>query len=126
MDLTPAPDIAVKIKAIQQKIQLPYLDLARITCFRSFKSTGRARARIWGFPRILQMALKTKPHYCLEVISEKFDHLNSVDQTQILIHELPAHSQKLFRGFNSSRHQTRPFCQSKRVKLLYDQYCSRR
>ena len=126
MDLTLAPDITAKIKAIQKKIQLPYLDLTRITCFRSFKSTGRARARIWGFPRILQIALKTKPHYCLEVISEKFDHLNSVDQTQILIHEL-LHIPKNFSGALIPHGTKRShFVNLKRVKLLYDQYCSRR
>lgn len=126
MDLTLAPDIKLKIKAIQKQLQLPHLDLTRITCFRSYKSTSRARARIWGFPRILQLALKTRPHYCLEVLAEKFDHLSPVDQTQILIHEL-LHIPKNFSGALIPHGTKRGhLVNAKRVKLLYDQYCSRR
>ena len=35
-----------------------------------------------------QQGLKVEPHYCLEVLSEKFDCLSQADQQRILIHEL--------------------------------------
>lgn len=97
MDFTLAPDIQSEIKAILRKVTLPHLDHTRIVCFRSYGSSSRARARIWSLPRIWQMALKVNAHYCIEVLSEKFDHLSKDDQTRVLIHEL-MHIPKNFSG----------------------------
>jgi len=97
MEFALAPDIKKKINSIQKKLQLPHIKPKQIVCFRSTGSTARARARIWAFPRIWQMALKLPPYYCIEVISEKFDHLRENDQTRVLIHEL-MHIPKNFSG----------------------------
>jgi len=97
MQLQLAPDIKRKINNIQKKLKLPHIQPKQIICFRSTGSTARARARIWAFPKIWQMALKLPPHYCIEVISEKFDHLKESDQVRILIHEL-MHIPKNFSG----------------------------
>lgn len=98
MEITPAPDI----KKIVQKLvpHLPfadYVDPKRIVCMRSFKATSRARARIWSFPKIWQMALKLPPYYVIEVLSHHFDHLSDDDKTRVIIHEL-MHIPKNFSG----------------------------
>jgi predicted metallopeptidase len=92
-----APDIQKRIREILGKLDLPYIDATRVICFRSTGSSSRARARIWSFPTIWQKALRIKPHYALEVLGEKFDHLHNHDQTRVLIHEL-MHIPKNFSG----------------------------
>jgi predicted metallopeptidase len=64
---------------------------------RSFKATSRARARIWSFPKIWQMALTLPPYYVIEVLSHHFDHLSDDDKTRVIIHEL-MHIPKNFSG----------------------------
>ena len=97
MEFNLAPDIQRRLSQIQAKLHLPWIDTKRIVCFRSFGSKARARARIWSFPRIWQLALNLPPHYCLEVIAEKFDSLKPDDQTRIIIHEI-LHIPKNFSG----------------------------
>lgn len=98
MEFKPAPDVKTRLLAIQKKLQIPHINIHRIVCFRSTGSRSRrAQARIWAFPRIWQMALNQPPHYCLEVLSEKFDSLKEDDKIKILIHEL-MHIPKTFSG----------------------------
>lgn len=97
MDFYKAPDIQKRLTLLVKKLDLAHLDGRRIIAFRSTGSRARARARIWSFPRIWQMALGVKAHYCIEVLSEKFDRLSEKDQTRILIHEL-LHIPKNFSG----------------------------
>jgi len=97
MEFQFAPDVTKRLKSIQKKLQLPHIKLNRIICFRSHGSRSRAQARIYAFPRIWQMALKQPPHYCLEILSEKFDKLSENNKTRILIHEL-MHIPKNFSG----------------------------
>lgn len=97
MELSLAPDIQKRLKNIQKKIKLDNIDIDRIIAFRSTGSTARARARIWAFPKIWQMALNLPPHYCIEVIDKHFDHLKEDDKTRVLIHEL-MHIPKNFSG----------------------------
>lgn len=92
-----APDLQKKVSSLVTTLNLTYIDSKRIIVFRSFGSKARARARIWSLPRIWQQALKIEAHYCIEAISEKFDHLKESDQEKILIHEL-AHIPKNFSG----------------------------
>lgn len=74
-----------------------YVVAPQVICFRSHGSTGRATARIWGLPTIWQQALDVGAHYCLEVISERFDRLSPSEQEKVLIHEL-LHIPKTFSG----------------------------
>lgn len=97
MEFVKARDIQIKLNKIVKTIDLPNIDPKRLIAFRSTGSKARARARIWSFPRIWQMALNTKSHYCIEIISEKFDHLKEDDQVRVLIHEL-MHIPKNFSG----------------------------
>lgn len=92
-----APDIQTRLSYLIKKLNLSHIDPERIVAFRSQGSKSRARARIWSFPRIWQQALDVAPHYCIEVLSEKFDSLSKTDQTKVLIHEL-LHIPKTFSG----------------------------
>ena len=97
MQLELAPDVQKQLIGIQKRLKLPHININRIVAFRSTKSKARARARIWAFPKIWQMALKEQPHYCIEVVSQHFDHLKKDDQARVLIHEL-MHIPKNFSG----------------------------
>ena len=97
MEFNFAPDIQKKIKKILKTLSFPYIKGEKVVCFRSYGSRSRALARIWALPAIWQKALKVKPHYCLEVLSEKFDRLKPEEQTKTLIHEL-LHIPKNFSG----------------------------
>ena len=88
MLLSLAPDISRRIFRLLKSLDLPHIRPAHLICFRSTGSTGRATARIWSLPKIWQMALSVEAHYCIEVISEKFDSLSTDDQDRTLIHEL--------------------------------------
>ncbi len=92
-----APDIKKDIQKIVKKLQFDHICATQISCFRSSSSTSKAFARIWSMPNIWQKALKIKPHYCIEVLSEKFDRLNKKQKTKVLIHEL-LHIPKNFSG----------------------------
>jgi len=92
-----APDLQRKVGQLVSTLKLSYIKTKKVVVFRSYGSKAKARARIWSLPRIWQQALKVEPHYCLEVISERFDNLRPEDQRKILIHEL-GHIPKNFSG----------------------------
>lgn len=93
----PAPVVKLRINYLIKKTESLWADPTRIFAYRSFGAKTRAYARIWGLPRIWQMALKEKPSYIIEVISEKYDKLLSSRQDTILLHEI-AHIPKKFSG----------------------------
>lgn len=97
MDIELAPDIQKIVKRILPHVPFEYIDGDRIVCMRSFKATSRARARIWSFPRIWQLALAKPAHYVIEVLSQHFDKLSDDDKTRVIIHEL-MHIPKNFSG----------------------------
>lgn len=97
MNWEKAPEVENDLKKIINHLGWDYLDAARIFAFRSNGSTSRAYARIWGFPRIWQIAIDSKPFYCVEVLSEKYDRLSKTDKDKVLIHEL-LHIPKNFSG----------------------------
>lgn len=97
MDLTFAPDVHDIIEDLLPHIPFPHVDPKRIVCMRSTKATSRARARIWSFPKIWQMALGIEPRYVIEVLSQYFDHLSLDDKKRVIIHEL-MHIPKNFSG----------------------------
>lgn len=97
MDFYLAEDIKNLIEDIAPKSNFTHIDTSKLICFRSKGSTGRAIARIWSLPRIWQLALRVEPHYCIEVISERFDKLSFEEKQRTLIHEL-MHIPKTFSG----------------------------
>lgn len=97
MDFYLADDIKRSIEKIASKSSFQHVKSENLICFRSKGSKGRAIARIWSLPRIWQLALNIKPHYCIEVISERFDRLSDEDKERTLIHEL-MHIPRTFSG----------------------------
>jgi len=92
-----APDIDRRIKKLVLSSQSDWVNPKKVVCFRSRGSKAKAIARIWGLPKIWQLALETGPTYALEVISERFDKLSHRRQDQVLLHEL-AHIPSTFSG----------------------------
>lgn len=64
------------------------------------KGSGSKRtiARCYALPRIMQLALNQKPHYVIEVISERLDRLSKEEQTKVVIPRAYAHP-AFFRGW---------------------------
>ena len=107
MEFTLAPDIQKKLTAVLKNIDMPHVKADQLVAFRSYGSKSRAIARIWALPRIWQMALNLKPHYCIEVLSHRFDRMSDRQQIRVLIHEL-LHIPKNFSGAllpHRSRHK---------------------
>lgn len=97
MDWHKAQDINLQVKSLCKNLDFTHIDYKRIVCFRSFGSVSRARARIWSFPKVWQLALGIAPHYVIEVLSRHFDNLSADDKKRVLIHEL-MHIPKNFSG----------------------------
>ncbi len=92
-----APDIDRLLKQILKRTPFKDVKGKQIICMRSHKATGRAYARIWGYPKIWQQALGHSPHYIIEVLSQHFDNLAESDKIRTIIHEL-MHIPKNFSG----------------------------
>ncbi len=97
MELTKAPDIDKLIALIVERLELKHIMPHQVSAFRSNGAKARARARIYAMPRIWQQALDIKPHYCIEFLSQHFDHLKLEDRLRVIIHEL-MHIPKTFSG----------------------------
>lgn len=97
MEWVDAPEVHERLSYLVATLSIDWVDPTRIYCFRSVNTTSRAIARIWGFSKIWQLALKTPPAYCLEVVSERFDKLPAREQDKVLLHEM-AHIPKNFSG----------------------------
>jgi len=118
-----AEDIDTKIKDILHKLQMSHVDGDRVACIRSKGSNSkRVIARCHGLPRIMQLALKQKPHYVIEIISEKFDKLSKEEQTKTLIHELMHIPHSFGGGFRTHK----PYVTQKRVERMYKQFVQAR
>jgi len=97
MDFDFAPDIQSELTRLVVSLDFSHVKADNLVAFRSHGSKSRAIARIWSLPRIWQMALKKEAHYCIEVVSERFDKLSFSDKEKVLIHEL-LHIPKNFSG----------------------------
>lgn len=120
MNWEKADDIQKAIIRIIHHLNFSYINPQRIICFRSFGSKSRARARIWSFPRVWQLALDLPPHYVIEVLSSKFDNLNMDDQKRVLIHEL-LHIPKNFSGSLLSHRGRNRSIDTRAVEKLFQQ-----
>lgn len=97
MDWTDAPDVKKDLEKILKHIDLPYINLSRIYCYRTTGSKTSAYARTWAFPKIFQQALAVEPAYVIEVLSKHYDKLDDDKKIKVLIHEL-LHIPKNFSG----------------------------
>ena len=108
-----------RVKEILWKLKMTHIDETRLICLRS-KGSGSRRviARCHGLSRIMQLALNKKPHYIIEVLSERFDQLNKEDQTKVLIHEILHIPHSFGGGFRSHK----PFVTRAKVQRMYDRF----
>lgn len=97
MEFILAPELKSDLSRIIDKLGLSYIKPSNIVTFRSYGSKSRAIARIWSLPKIWQIALQKEAHYCIEVVSERFDKLSQGDKEKVFIHEL-LHVPKNFSG----------------------------
>ncbi|HKZ49724.1 MAG TPA: putative metallopeptidase [Candidatus Nanoarchaeia archaeon] len=92
-----APDIRATLARIIDSLQMHHVDKYRLKCIRSHGSTSNAVARCYALGKIWQLALGTRAHYIIEVISHRFDKLEEEEKAKVLIHEL-LHIPKSFGG----------------------------
>jgi len=99
-----AEDIDLRVKEIIRKLKMTHIDETRVICLRS-KGSGSKRviARCHGLSRIMQLAPTKEPHYVIEILSERFDHLSNEDQTKVLIHEILHIPHCFGRGFRAHK-----------------------
>jgi len=97
MEWEDATDVHHDLQEIIAHLDLPYIDLNRIYCYRTTGSKTKAYARTWSFPKIFQRALSIQPAYVIEVLSQHYDKLDDDKKKKVLIHEL-LHIPKNFSG----------------------------
>jgi len=90
-------DVKRRISDLVNNLDLDWIQTDQIFCYKSQNSSAHAYARIWGLSKIWQMSLNQKPAYIIEVLSEKYDHLNDKEKDVILLHEI-SHIPKNFSG----------------------------
>ena len=113
-----AEDIDLRVKEIIRKLKMTHIDETRVICMRNKGSGGRrVIARCHGLSRIIQVALSKKPHYVIEVLSEKFDQLNKEDQTRVLIHEVL----HIPHGFGGGFRTHKFYVTTARVQKMYNE-----
>ena len=114
-----AEDVCAEIKDILQKLQMAHVYGPRVACVKSKGSKSkRVIARCHGLSRIMQLALNEKPHYVIEVVSERFDKLSKEEQTKVLIHELMHISHSFGGGFRTHK----PHVTQKKVERMYKKF----
>lgn len=116
-----APDVKIRLSRLANLLELEWIKTSRTFCVRSSGTKTRAIARIWGLGRVWQLALRQKPAYIIEVISERFDRLGEEDKDKVLLHEI-SHIPKNFSGalLPHIRRGKRSF--HDKLKLLVAQY----
>ena len=122
IEYSKAPDVEESARKIISTLQLSHIDPARLQFYRSKGSRSRGvQARIHGLGRIWFDALQLKPSYIIEVISERFDDLESEEKDKVIIHELmhiPA-------GFSGGFVPHKGKITHKKVQAMYEYYARR-
>ncbi|MFB0506725.1 MAG: putative metallopeptidase [Thermodesulfobacteriota bacterium] len=114
-----AEDIGAEIRDILHRLQMTHVDGSRIACIRSRGSRSRrVIARCHGLSRIMQLVLNQRPHYVIEVVSERFDKLSKEEQTKVLIHELMHIPHSFGGGFRTHK----PHVTRKKVESMYKRF----
>ena len=84
-----APEIKQQVDQITEELELFHVVPQFVYCVRSRGSKAkRTIARIHGLGRLWQDVLNVPPSYTIEVISEIYDKMSSVEKEKTLIHEL--------------------------------------
>lgn len=95
----------LKAKEISRKLDLNHVDTERVSVLKSTGSKSRRTiARIHTIGKVMQLGMKQKPFYTIELISEQFDRQPEEEKIKTIIHEL-LHIPKSFGGgFRNHKH----------------------
>ena len=116
-----APDVEQVMKDLVITLGFSHIEVDRVGCVRSRGSMAyRTIARCHGMPKILQLGMKTRPFYVIEVISEQFDKMDFENKIKTIIHEL-MHIPKNFGG--GFRHHD--FVTKGNIEKMYKTYLER-
>lgn len=113
-----AEDVQKLVTHLINKLDFVHMKADAIHCVRSYGSKARAYARIWGLPRIFQVAAGYKPTYVIEVLSKYYDKLPDEEKTKVLIHEL-LHIPRTFSGALKSHRGPHHRVNSREVEKWY-------
>ena len=84
-----AEDIKRIAEEIVKTLKLGHIQLENVAFLRSRGSSSRGTiARCHALSRPLQIGLKRKGFYLIEIISERFDKMSENDKIKTIIHEL--------------------------------------
>ena len=113
-----AEDIRNIALDVVRRLNLSHIQFEEISFLRSKGSSSRGTiARCHALSKPLQLGLKRKGFYTIEVISERFDKLSYDDKIKVVIHEL-MHIPKSFGG-GFIHHD---FVNEKNINRLFEQY----
>ncbi|GGP20820.1 metallopeptidase [Thermocladium modestius] len=122
-------EAALDVAAVAVKLNEEFglgLDLGRVAFIRSRGSRSRAVARTLGTPSQWRFVLNPGVLYVVEVIAERFDHLDCAGRAWVVLHELlhipPSmsgglrnHSSPAFKAMNRMRRRVEAMCRDGRV-----------
>ena len=115
----PARDIQERVEYIARKLEFRHIDPNRVICVRSTGSTARGViARCHALGKIWQMALDTRAHYLVEVITERYEKLSEEEKDKILIHELMHIPHSFGGGFRNHK----PYVTNRKVEQMYKKF----
>ncbi len=78
-----------KLGEIAEQLGFDHIPLERVACVKSKGTkTKRVIARIHALGKVMQLGMRQKPFYVIELISERFDKQPREQQIKTLIHEL--------------------------------------
>ena len=114
-----APDLQQRMEEIVRLLNMNWVDVNRVRCFRSYgSSTKRTIARCHTIGKLMQKAMNVKAWYTIEFL-EKFGRMNLSEQDKVIIHEL-MHIPKSFGG-GFRQHD---FVCEKNVETMHAKYVS--
>ena len=117
-----AEDIKEKAEDIVKTLQWNYIRLEDVGFLRSHGSSSRGTiARCHALGKAMQLAMKRKGFYLIEVISKRFDKLSEEDKLKVIIHEL-MHIPSTFGGVFKHHH----LVTDKNVDKFYEEYMKRK
>ncbi|MEK6910493.1 MAG: putative metallopeptidase [Nanoarchaeota archaeon] len=92
-----APDLQARMEEIVKLLNMDWVDINRVRCFRSYgSSTKRTIARCHTIGKLMQKAMNVQAWYTIEYL-EKFNKMSQSEQDKVIIHEL-MHIPKTFGG----------------------------
>ena len=85
------------LRVLVSKLGLGHIDTKRVFAAWSRGSRTTALARIWGLPSPFVKLGICQPMYIIELVSEKFEHLDCDEIVETIVHEL-LHIPRSFSG----------------------------